>query len=275
MKKIFLVVALFLFSFTVAMGAGKTSSKKQVVHPPVAISYLNFKGGPNGEKIAFTISNPNIMNEFEHPVLCPPYNDPVYGNESMPFCGTPMVFMNKGGEVVFWQEIWEGSKLSEYEVEGGSITDQALGHNPDYWVVETPKSMYYCLYKGHKASNCQLFPYDADIKVGDKFSACSTGPVSWPTDKNGVMTDCSEPTKDYKTILYAGRIADFTVVSITNGEIYLHCLNRYGFGTVSEIPLNENGRIDIMGTMSGQSDIFMMVKHPSKPQPEKPKTKKK
>lgn len=258
MKKSLGFVLLFVFLF-----AESISSKS--IHPAVEFSGLTFSEDQNGDIIAFSPSNPGLMYEFEYPVLCDRIGSLFPGDgDTPPYCGSPNVFMKKSGIV----KLWEGKDLLSYERGGISLTEQILGSMPDYYVVGTPRSVYYCVYKDHASSTCRIFPDDNPdnpiIKVGDRFAACATDLSSWPMDKNGVRYDCSKPTKNllnHKQILYVGRIAEFAVESISPEDgVFLRCINRYGIGAISPIPLNENKRLDMMGSMSLQPNIFFMVK---------------
>jgi hypothetical protein len=240
------IISLALLSFFYAQVAMSAP-----IHPPVAISYLGFSRDSSGNYIAASNSNPSIMYEFEHPVLCNPWDDPSYNNGAVPICVKPLVFMDKGGLVKMWVDpVGEGGLL-EYAVTGGSITDQAVGHSPDYYVTETPNSVYYCMYRNHESSVCRLFPDDPDVKIGDAFASCVLKPVSWARDKNGIFYDCDKKLDSQM------RIAKFVVTGITaEGTIAVRCVSRYNL----KLPLNKNGRLDMMGSMDGQSDMFLLVK---------------
>jgi len=257
---------------TLLLFAGMAMSKP--LHPPVLVSSIIFNDDQSGNKVAVANDDPSLMYEFENPILCSSVDDPIYENGGISGCNSPSVFMGKGGIVKSWKKSWQGGNLSGYE-----IRVKPSEYEVQHYLVETPKDVYYCVYKDTSASTCKLFPDDPNIKVSDRFAACVTNPSSWARDKNGVMYDCSKPVvnpMDTRTMAYVGRIAQFIVVEITgdNGMV-LRCITRYNaIGAIATIPLNENGRLDMMGTVDQNVLILVKFKETPKAKAKKPKNSK-
>ena len=271
MKRLIVVATIISFLFAIQAMAIKP------LHPPIAISYLTFNDGPNGEKIAFSKSNPDAMYQFEHPVLCSyTHDNPNLDNGNIPACHSPTVFMGKGGVVKLWVKGSKEGTLYDRAVEEGTA-DRLIGHHGiDYYVTETPPGAYYCVYENRDSSLCRLFPNDdPNLKVGDQFVACVSNPIAWGVDKNGVFDDCDKGFKSTTpppTIYHISRIAKFVVVGISqNGEVLLRCAYRYNaYGIdVSAVALTESGRLDYV------QDVFLLVKFKKDMKAEKTKTKKK
>ena len=242
----------------------------------VAVNQLMFNQDDAGNYTAFSREHPAPLHEFENPILC---EEVVYLNRNIPngrvpFCLYPTVFFAHGGRII--KPKGDPSYMPMFHK---SVLNQATGIYNEFYLLDTPESVYWCNYWDNSIANCELFPSDPDVKVGDQFFACMASYIDWYVDKNGKVLDCDPPGP-----MHIARVGKLIVDSISpDGVASLHFIVNYiGSDGKHTQPL-ENGRLPMM-LYSGGSDpdytyIVVKVQPETKTKPKvsksKPKTKKK